>query len=72
MRCLLQARFNNVEMLAAEKIRRETVQQVSNIYEYYLAYKMVFEEREFRERAKEAVKEEADRERRGTLVLLSL
>jgi hypothetical protein len=45
---------------------------VSNIYKYYLAYKMVFAERESRERAKEAVKEEADRERRGTLVLLSL
>ncbi len=72
MRWLLRARFNNVEMLAAEKIRRETVQQVSNIYKYYLAYKMVFEERESRERAKEAVKKEADRERRGTLVLLSL
>jgi membrane-bound lytic murein transglycosylase MltF len=35
--------FNNVEIIASVKIGRETVQYVSNIYKYYLAYKMVTE-----------------------------
>jgi len=30
--------FNNVERIAAEKIGRETVQYVANIYKYYVAY----------------------------------
>jgi membrane-bound lytic murein transglycosylase MltF len=30
--------FNNVEVIAAESIGRETVQYVANIYKYYLAY----------------------------------
>jgi len=33
--------FNNVEIIASADIGRETVQYVSNIYKYYLAYKMV-------------------------------
>jgi len=33
--------FGNVEVVAAEKIGRETVQYVSNIYKYFLAYKLV-------------------------------
>ena len=33
--------FNNVEVVAAESIGRETVQYVSNIYKYYLAYQML-------------------------------
>jgi len=48
--------FNNVEVVAAEKVGRETVQYVSNIYKYYLAYKMVREQREEREKAKQEVK----------------
>jgi len=48
--------FNNVELVAAEKIGRETVTYVSNIYKYYLAYQMVEEERAEREKIKEAVK----------------
>ncbi|MGI9568193.1 MAG: transglycosylase SLT domain-containing protein, partial [Desulfobulbia bacterium] len=32
--------FNNVEVIAAEIIGRETVQYVSNIYQYYIAYKL--------------------------------
>jgi hypothetical protein len=44
--------FNNVELLAAEKIGRETVTYVSNIYKYYLAYQMVEEERAERAKAK--------------------
>jgi membrane-bound lytic murein transglycosylase MltF len=44
--------FNNVEILVSERIGRETVQYVSNIYKYYLAYKMASEQRELREKAK--------------------
>jgi len=33
--------FNNVEHAAAKLIGRETVQYVSNIYKYYLAYRLV-------------------------------
>ena len=33
--------FNNVEIVAARDIGRETVQYVSNIFKYYLAYKLV-------------------------------
>jgi membrane-bound lytic murein transglycosylase MltF len=44
--------FNNVELMAAEQIGRETVTYVSNIYKYYLAYQMLAEERAERERAK--------------------
>jgi membrane-bound lytic murein transglycosylase MltF len=50
--------FNNVELIAAEKVGRETVQYVSNIYKYYLAYRMVEEEREARAKAKESVTQE--------------
>jgi membrane-bound lytic murein transglycosylase MltF len=46
--------FNNVELVAAQAIGRETVQYVSNIYKYYLAYKMLNEQREEREKAKRA------------------
>jgi membrane-bound lytic murein transglycosylase MltF len=33
--------FDNVELIAAEKIGRETVTYVSNIYKYYIAYRLV-------------------------------
>jgi len=46
--------FNNVEIIAAEKIGRETVTYVSNIYKYYLAYQLVLEQQEERERARKA------------------
>jgi len=32
--------FKNMEVVVAEKIGRETVQYVSNIYKYYIAYKL--------------------------------
>ena len=35
--------FQNVEIIAGRKIGRETVQYVSNIYKYYLTYKLAFE-----------------------------
>ena len=44
--------FNNVEIVAAESIGRETVQYVSNIYKYYLAYQMVVEQAEHRQGSK--------------------
>ena len=47
--------FNNVEVIASESIGRETVQYVSNIYKYYLAYKMATEQREKREKAKKGI-----------------
>ena len=42
--------FNNVERIASERIGRETVTYVGNIYKYYVAYKLVQEE--LAERAK--------------------
>jgi hypothetical protein len=48
--------LRNVELIAAEKIGRETVTYVSNIYKYYLAYQMIEEERAAREKTKEALK----------------
>ena len=44
--------FNNMEVIVAEKIGRETVQYVNNIYKYYLAYRYVREQN----RKKQAVK----------------
>jgi membrane-bound lytic murein transglycosylase MltF len=48
--------FGNVEQIASERIGRETVTYVANIYKYYVAYKLVVEESERRAAAKEAVK----------------
>ena len=48
--------FNNVELIAAEKIGRETVTYVSNVHKYYLAYQMIEEEHAKRRQTKEAVK----------------
>ena len=33
--------FNNVEVIAAERVGQETVRYVANIYKYYIAYKLV-------------------------------
>jgi membrane-bound lytic murein transglycosylase MltF len=49
--------FNNVERIASEKIGAETVTYVSNIYKYYLAYKMIQEEQQARDAAKQEVKQ---------------
>jgi membrane-bound lytic murein transglycosylase MltF len=37
--------FGNVEILATKKIGRETVQYVSNIYKYYVAYRLASDRR---------------------------
>jgi len=47
--------FGNVERVASEKIGRETVTYVSNIYKYYIAYKLMAGQLERREAAKAAV-----------------
>jgi len=47
--------FNNVELVAAKRIGRETVTYVSNIYKYYLAYQLMLGAREQREAAKASV-----------------
>jgi len=38
--------FNSVEIVAAEKIGAETVNYVSNIYKYYITYRLVVEDME--------------------------
>jgi membrane-bound lytic murein transglycosylase MltF len=48
--------FGSVEYLAAEKIGAETVTYVSNIYKYYIAYRLIMEARDEREQAKEQMK----------------
>ena len=46
--------FNNVELVAAKRIGRETVTYVSNIYKYYLAYQMMTQASQARAAAKES------------------
>ena len=36
--------FGNVELIVAREIGEQTVQYVSNIYKYYVAYKLTLEE----------------------------
>jgi len=47
--------FNNVELIAAKRIGRETVTYVSNIYKYYLAYQLMAQGQENRQAARNAV-----------------
>jgi membrane-bound lytic murein transglycosylase MltF len=47
--------FGNVEQIASERIGRETVTYVSNIYKYYVAYRLIVEEKERRAAAKHAL-----------------
>jgi len=48
--------FGNVELMVAKDIGQETVQYVSNIYKYYVAYKMAIDQQRLREQGKQAVK----------------
>jgi membrane-bound lytic murein transglycosylase MltF len=48
--------FQNVEYVAAEKIGQETVTYVSNIYKYYIAYRLVMESRAAQQEAIEKLK----------------
>jgi len=47
--------FGNVERVVSERVGRETVQYVSNIYKYYVAYRLVIERRDARSQARESV-----------------
>jgi membrane-bound lytic murein transglycosylase MltF len=48
--------FNNVEVIAARRIGRETVQYVSNIYKYYVAYTLTQRQQQARDAAKAAAR----------------
>ena len=48
--------FDNVEVAAAKEMGRETVQYVSNIYKYYIAYRMVFSQLEKKEQLRKKKK----------------
>jgi membrane-bound lytic murein transglycosylase MltF len=48
--------FGNVEQIASERIGRETVTYVSNIYKYYIAYRLLMEEAQRRDAAKAALR----------------
>ena len=47
--------FGNVERVASERIGRETVTYVSNIYKYFITYRLMTEQRNRRDAAKAAV-----------------
>jgi membrane-bound lytic murein transglycosylase MltF len=47
--------FGNVERVASERIGRETVTYVSNIYKYYIAYRLLTDQQERRDAAKAEV-----------------
>jgi membrane-bound lytic murein transglycosylase MltF len=47
--------FGNVERIASERIGRETVTYVSNIYKYYITYRLLTEQLERRDAAKAQV-----------------
>jgi membrane-bound lytic murein transglycosylase MltF len=47
--------FGNVERVASERIGRETVTYVSNIYKYYITYRLLSAQRDRRDAAKAAV-----------------
>jgi membrane-bound lytic murein transglycosylase MltF len=47
--------IDNVELIAAERIGMETVTYVSNIYKYYIAYKLVAQREDERKKAKESL-----------------
>jgi membrane-bound lytic murein transglycosylase MltF len=51
--------FNNVEIVAADRIGRETVTYVSNIYKYYVTYRLIVADRERQQKAREAIKSSA-------------
>jgi len=48
---------DNVEIIVAERIGAETATYVSNIYKYYVAYKLIAVQEEQQRKAKEAVQQ---------------
>jgi len=51
--------FHNVEYVAAEKVGQETVTYVSNIYKYYISYRLIMESRAAQKEAVEKIKGDA-------------
>ncbi len=49
--------INNVEVIAAARVGMETVSYVSNIYKYYIAYKLQAAQEEQRKKARQSVAE---------------
>jgi membrane-bound lytic murein transglycosylase MltF len=52
--------FGNVEQIASERIGRETVTYVANIYKYYIAYRLAVEESERRAGLKSTLRAKED------------
>ncbi len=52
--------FGNVEQIASERIGRETVTYVSNIYKYWVAYRLVLDQKARREAAKKSLEPASD------------
>ena len=48
--------FGNVEQVASERIGRETVTYVSNIYKYYIAYRLLYGQQQRRDAAEAELK----------------
>jgi membrane-bound lytic murein transglycosylase MltF len=48
--------FGNVERVVSERVGRETVQYVGNIYKYYVAYRLLLSRDEARARAKDEIR----------------
>jgi membrane-bound lytic murein transglycosylase MltF len=51
--------FHNVEYVAADKIGEQTVTYVSNIYKYYIAYRLIMEAKAAREEAAQKLKSQS-------------
>ena len=54
--------FRNVELIVAERVGRETISYVDNIYKYYAAYSMIAAEEEAKAEARREAEAEADAE----------
>jgi len=52
--------FGNVEQIASERIGRETVTYVGNIYKYYVAYRLITQQQRERQQANERVATQAN------------
>jgi membrane-bound lytic murein transglycosylase MltF len=51
--------FHNVEYVAADRVGQETVTYVSNIYKYYIAYRLLLENQAAKKAGVEKVKGDA-------------
>jgi len=53
--------INNVEVIAAIRVGSETVNYVSNIYKYYVAYKLIAVQEEQRQKAKQTFQQKSSK-----------